>query len=146
MGDDLLLLVAEEAGEVIGGALFTLARRSGIMQYHLSGSDWDYRHRQPTKIIIHTARGGAARMAFRGCTAGGEARPRIPCRIQARVLAGHACVRHAARGRQSAGVSSPVGRRRRFHGRSRLLFPAYRRPRPAKTPAGSRRTALALTP
>jgi len=56
LGEDLLLMVAEEADEVIGGALFTLSRRSGIMQYHLSGSDWDYRHRQPTKIIIHTAR------------------------------------------------------------------------------------------
>ena len=54
--DDLLLMVAEEADKVICGALLTLARRSGIMQYHLSGSDWDYRHRQPTKIIIHTAR------------------------------------------------------------------------------------------
>ncbi|WP_354682705.1 GNAT family N-acetyltransferase [Cupriavidus necator] len=56
LGDDLLLFVAEEGDCVIGSALFTVARGTGIMQYHLSGWDWDYRHRQPTKTLIHAAR------------------------------------------------------------------------------------------
>lgn len=56
LGDDLLLFVAEEAGCVIGSALFTVANGSGIMQYHLSAWDWEYRHRQPTKTVIHAAR------------------------------------------------------------------------------------------
>lgn len=56
LGDALLLFVAEEAGRVIGGAMFTLAPEAGIMQYHLSAADNDFRHRQPAKMIIHAAR------------------------------------------------------------------------------------------
>ena len=56
LGDDLLLFVAEEGGCTIGAALFTVARGSGIMQYHLSAWDWEYRRHQPTKTVIHAAR------------------------------------------------------------------------------------------
>lgn len=56
LGSDLLLFVAEEDDCVIGGALFTVSRESGIMQYHLAGWDWEYRHRQPSKTVIHAAR------------------------------------------------------------------------------------------
>ncbi|CAJ94668.1 N-acetyltransferase domain-containing protein [Cupriavidus necator] len=56
LGDDLLLFVAEEDGCMLGAALFTVARGTGIMQYHLSAWDWAYRHLQPTKTVIHAAR------------------------------------------------------------------------------------------
>lgn len=56
LGDELLLFVAEEGGDVIGGSLFTASRNSGIMQYHLSGTATEFRHRQPSKLILHAAR------------------------------------------------------------------------------------------
>lgn len=56
LGDELLLFVAEEEGRIIGGATFTVAPQAGIMQYHLSAAEDKFRHRQPAKLIIHTAR------------------------------------------------------------------------------------------
>ncbi|CAJ95241.1 BioF2-like acetyltransferase domain-containing protein [Cupriavidus necator] len=56
LGGDLLLFVAEQADTVIGGALVTVARGTGIMQYHLAGWDRAYHHYQPTKTVIHSAR------------------------------------------------------------------------------------------
>jgi hypothetical protein len=56
LGEDLLLMMAMEGGEYIGGSMFTLSRSSQIMQYHLSGTASAYRHRQPSKVILHAAR------------------------------------------------------------------------------------------
>ena len=56
LGEDLLLMMAMEGGEYIGGSMFTLSRSSQIMQYHLSGTASVYRHRQPSKVILHAAR------------------------------------------------------------------------------------------
>jgi len=71
LGDNMLLLVAEERGHIIGAALFSVAQPAGIMQYHLSAFDWDYRHRQPTKMIIHTAREWGRTHGFRRLHLGG---------------------------------------------------------------------------
>lgn len=54
LGGDLLLFVAEENDTVISAALFTVARATGIMQYHLAGWDRAYHHYQPTKTVIHS--------------------------------------------------------------------------------------------
>lgn len=56
LGDKLLLFSALENNVVIGASMFTLAPSSGIMQYHLSGASSAFRHRQPAKIILDTAR------------------------------------------------------------------------------------------
>lgn len=55
-GANLKLFVAEEAGEVIGATLFSVAWGTGIMQAHLFGMDQRYLHRQPYKVITHAAR------------------------------------------------------------------------------------------
>lgn len=38
LGDDLIVLIAEFNGQVVAGALFTIARGSGIVGYHLAAS------------------------------------------------------------------------------------------------------------
>lgn len=144
LGDDLLLLVAEEAGHIIGGALFTLARQSRIMQYHLSGSDWDYRHRQPTKIIIHTAREWGRVHGFSRLHLGGGLgstsdslhefkrgfSPDTHVFSTQRVV-----VNREAYHDLSAGRTASAGD---LHG----YFPAYRRPVIARVPECSRLPAL----
>ena len=55
-GANLRLFLAEEAGEIIGATLFSVAWGSGIMQAHLFGMDQRYLHRQPCKVIIQAAR------------------------------------------------------------------------------------------
>lgn len=56
LGDNLLLMMAVENGEYIGGSMFTLSPSSLLMQYHLSGTAPAWRHRQPSKLILHAAR------------------------------------------------------------------------------------------
>ncbi|CAG9174096.1 hypothetical protein LMG23992_02627 [Cupriavidus laharis] len=144
LGDNLLLLVAEEAGHVIGGALFTLAQQSGIMQYHLSGSDWDYRHRQPTKIIIHTAREWGRMHGFSRLHLGGG--------LGSAVDSLHEFKRGFSPDTHMFSTQRVVVSREAYHALSagraasdgdlRGYFPAYRRPVVAKVPAGSRLAAL----
>ncbi|KAF7961601.1 GCN5 family acetyltransferase [Cupriavidus sp. UYMU48A] len=55
-GANLRLFLAEEAGQVIGATLCSVAWDAGIMQAHLFGMDHHYLHRQPSKIITHIAR------------------------------------------------------------------------------------------
>ncbi|MEM5429568.1 GNAT family N-acetyltransferase [Cupriavidus oxalaticus] len=56
LGDRLRLFVAEEEGVVIGGATITVSGEGGILQGHLMGIDARYRHRQPSKILLHAIR------------------------------------------------------------------------------------------
>ena len=77
LGERLLLLVAEEEGNVIGASMFTTSISSGIMQYHLSAAASAYRHRQPAKIILHAARewgreSGYSRLHLGGGLGGAE--------------------------------------------------------------------------
>ncbi len=55
LGDSLLLIMAKENDVYIGASMFTLNKSSLIMQYHLSGTLPNYRHRQPSKLILHSA-------------------------------------------------------------------------------------------
>jgi hypothetical protein len=144
LGKDLLLFVAEEADQVIGGALFTLARPSGIMQYHLSGSDWDYRHRQPTKIIIHTAREWGRMHGFSRLHLGGGIgsatdslhdfkrgfSPDTHVFSTQRVVVNREAYHTLSAGRTASASD--------LHG----YFPAYRRPVATRAPASSRLPAL----
>jgi hypothetical protein len=54
LGEHLHLFVALKDGRVISGALFTYC--NGIIQYHLSGTDSDYRALAPSKLILDTVR------------------------------------------------------------------------------------------
>lgn len=56
LGDRLRLFVAEEEGVIIGGATVTVSGDGGILQGHLMGIDARYRHRQPSKIMLHAIR------------------------------------------------------------------------------------------
>ncbi|MGH8789243.1 MAG: GNAT family N-acetyltransferase [Cupriavidus necator] len=56
LGDRLRLFVAEEDGVIIGGATVTVSDGTGILQGHLMGIDARYRHRQPSKIMLHAIR------------------------------------------------------------------------------------------
>lgn len=56
LSNDLLILMASENNEYIGCSMFTLNRSSKIIQYHLSGTASAFRHRQPSKLILHAAR------------------------------------------------------------------------------------------
>lgn len=71
LGDDLLLMMAVEDGQYIGGSMFTLSRSSQIMQYHLSGTSAEYRHRQPSKLILHAAREWGREQGFSRLHLGG---------------------------------------------------------------------------
>lgn len=143
LGDDLMLMVAEEADKVIGGALFTLARRSGIMQYHLSGSDWDYRHRQPTKIIIHTAREWGRMNGFSRLHLGGGLGSAADSLHDFK--RGFSPDTHVFATQRV--VINPEAYRALSEGRSTSTddlsgyFPAYRQPIPVRVPAGSRLAA-----
>lgn len=55
-GANLRLFLAEEAGQIIGATLFSVAWGAGIMQAHLFGMDQRYLHRHPCKIITQAAR------------------------------------------------------------------------------------------
>jgi hypothetical protein len=55
-GANLRLFVAEEAGEIIGATLFSVAWDAGILQYYLVGTDQRYQHRYPSKVMTHAAR------------------------------------------------------------------------------------------
>ncbi|BDB26077.1 GNAT family N-acetyltransferase [Cupriavidus sp. P-10] len=56
LGDRLRLFVAEEEGVIIGGATVMVSGDGGILQGHLMGIDARYRHRQPSKIMLHAIR------------------------------------------------------------------------------------------
>lgn len=77
LNENLLLVTAHEGGVCIGGSMFTICKSSGIMQYHLSGTSTAYRHRQPSKLILHEARAwgrsnGLARLHLGGGLAAKE--------------------------------------------------------------------------
>ncbi|CAG9177292.1 hypothetical protein LMG23992_03463 [Cupriavidus laharis] len=52
----LRLFIAEERGCMIGGALVSLAKSSGILQGHLCAVDSRHLHYQPLKMLIHAQR------------------------------------------------------------------------------------------
>lgn len=54
LGTALSLCIAEFDGRVIAAGLFTEV--NGIVQYHLSGADEDYRALRPMKALLHFAR------------------------------------------------------------------------------------------
>jgi hypothetical protein len=64
LGDDLVVLLAEFEGQVVAGALFTVAPSSGIVGYHLAGSV-PYPPRGATKLLIAEGRRIGRE---RGCT------------------------------------------------------------------------------
>lgn len=51
MGDRLWVAVVNIAGRTAAAGLFL--REAGFVQYHLSGTDAQYAHHQPTKLMIH---------------------------------------------------------------------------------------------
>lgn len=71
MGPNLRLFVAEEAGEVIGAALLTVAPSTGILQGHLFGASEQHRHRQPLKVLIHAQREWGREHGYRYLNLGG---------------------------------------------------------------------------
>jgi hypothetical protein len=71
LGDDLQLWVALADGVVIAGALFCVARETGIVQYHLSAVDPGYRQQQPTKLLIDSVRAWGADNGLRQLHLGG---------------------------------------------------------------------------
>lgn len=54
LGGSLKLCVVEADGAIIGAGLFV--ETCGTVQYHLSGTDSDFMHEQPTKLMFHFVR------------------------------------------------------------------------------------------
>jgi hypothetical protein len=68
---DAILMLARQQGHLAGGVIFTLSRSSGIIQYHLSTTNVEYRALQPAKLIIHTTAQWGKRAGYRRLHLGG---------------------------------------------------------------------------
>lgn len=68
---DLVLARASLNGRLIGGALFTLSKASGLVGYHLSASVPLDNNLQPTKLLIDHVQGWAADLGYRALHLGG---------------------------------------------------------------------------
>lgn len=69
LGDRLFLCVVKMEGEMAGAGLFVA--ESGIVQYHLSGTDGRFLREQPTKLMLHHVRGWARERGHRWLHLGG---------------------------------------------------------------------------
>jgi GNAT superfamily N-acetyltransferase len=69
LGDRLHLCIVERDGAIAAAGLFV--ETNGIVQYHLSGSDAEFIHAQPTKLMLHFVRGWAKERGNRVLHLGG---------------------------------------------------------------------------